>query len=339
MKSIDATGVQSKKFSILFCTHNSERVISEALIAIQRQTAIEAVCEVIIVDYKSTDQTLRIAENMFEKSRTPLVVLTCEQPGKSPAIILGLNSAKGDYTVVVDDDNILAENFIEVAKKNLIDEYIGCLGSMGFMEKENMSSLPEWFERHKGVYAIGLPNNGKITDWVWGAASIINQKAWDVLRERKFSFKLNPARLTSSTPIAIGGEDVELSLAIKLIGYKISASKDLKFIHKFEPSRLTENYLLKTARGVSRAVVVHEIYRIACFAKSPFSIFCILHLMILRKILGQVFAVIKNSMRKESLDARYSLNTLLGIISGYFFYCAECHSIGEVVLKIKSGVE
>jgi len=339
MKLMADTGLRSKKFSILFCTHNSARVIAEALKAVQKQSALDAVCEVIIVDYKSTDDTLQIVNAVFQEFPMPMVLVNCEMPGKSPAIILGLNKAQGDYIIVVDDDNILAEDFVEVAQNILVDDQIGCLGARGFMADENMSSLPEWFERHKGVYAIGLPNNGIITDWVWGAGSIVNRRAWNRLSEKSFSFKLNPARLTSSTPISIGGEDVELSLAIRLLGYKVEASEALHFIHKFEPSRLNEAYLLKTAFGVSRAVVIHEIYRIAGASSSSRSLLVTLHWRILRKLVGLTISILRNCIRINYLDARYAMRTLMGIFSGYLLYRSQCGQIAEYVLSIKSQAE
>jgi glycosyltransferase involved in cell wall biosynthesis len=318
------------KFSFLICTCNSERLISEVVNSILGQTERSDISEIIVVDYSSNDLTLNIINNILANSAVNFIEIHCNAPGKSPALALGLDAARGDYIVIVDDDNILHSNYIEEAKNILRYENIGCVGAQGIVDKDLV--LPYWFQDYESVYAIGLPVAGKRSDWVWGAGSIINKKAWEYLRKKEFIFLLNPERKSHSYPISIGGEDVELSLAIKLAGYETITTDNLKFIHKFQQSRLSEEYLINNSLGVSRAVTVHELYRTVI--EHPDSLIPRMWWLykIARKLFGCILRVTVCFIRGKKLDRQVTQATLMGIISG-FYQLKSCYSIGYSRLK------
>lgn len=302
-------------FSCLICTCNSERTIADVIYSIINQSAVNSIEEVIIVDYKSSDSTLKLASDILDGASLNYKIINCTVPGKSPALEIGLDSANSDCIVIVDDDNVLYPDFVEVAKYKVDLKEIGCIGSRGIIDKNLI--LPHWFELNKSVYAIGLPADGQPTDWVWGAGSIINRKAWGQLRASNFQFLLNPKRQSHSEPISIGGEDVELSLAIKLAGFKIISCPELKFIHKIQQDRLSESYLYKNSLGVSRAVTVHELYRTLIEnRKSRYPKIKWLY-RIGWKMLGCSWRFILNKLRGEFVMALIAKNTLVGIFLGF----------------------
>lgn len=300
------------KFSFLICTCNSERLIFEVLNSILKQTEISLVLEVIIVDYNSKDSTLEIANKLLDKSYIDLININCKFPGKSPALNQGLNAARGDYIVIVDDDNILHSSYLKVAKKILKDKNIGCVGAKGITD--NKLKLSDWFNEFQSVYAIGLPEGD---DWVWGAGSIINNKTWKELKKFDFQFLLNPERKSHSDPIFIGGEDVELALAIKLIGYKIVSNRNLTFIHKFKQNRITKEYLVKNSEGVSKSVSVHELYRtLIKYPNTSFPKFYWSY-KIIRKICGCLLNIFICILLRKNLKRKVILATLKGIFLGF----------------------
>lgn len=317
LKQLNLNFIQNiMNFSCLICTRNSERTICDVLYSIINQSAANKILEVIIVDYKSNDTTLKIASDILNTSKLKYRLINCSLPGKSPALELGLDAADGDYVVIIDDDNLLYPNFLEVAKCKVGLKGIGCIGSQGFIDSNLI--LPNWFESNKSVYAIGLPAEGQTTDWVWGAGSIINRKAWTQLRTSNFHFLLNPGRQSHSEPISVGGEDVELSLAIKLAGFKIISCPELKFIHKIKQDRLSESYLFKSSLGVSRAVTVHELYRTLIENReSRYTKIRWLY-KISRKIFGCGVRFAINKASGEDIMAVIAKETLIGIIFGFF---------------------
>jgi glycosyltransferase involved in cell wall biosynthesis len=279
------------KFSFILCTRNSERVLAEVVESIASQKIDHKLIEIILADYESSDQTIEIVKVISKKYQIKFNYIKCHNPGKTPALEMALDFANGDYSVIVDDDNILDQNYIEEAEKLLIDPNWGCLGSQGIVDKNLI--LPDWFNEYKGHYAIGVPLGAN--DWVWGACCIINMIAWKKLRKKGFEMQLNPTRISHSHPIELGGEDTELSLAICMIGYKVKFIEQLKFIHKFEQKRLNQKYLLENVFGVCRSIPILEIYRLLIY-KSNLS-FPKLELLIKEK----VWVMVEDSLQKRKL--------------------------------------
>ena len=320
------------KFSILLCTRNSQRLIEEVMLSIIGQTQREDILEIILVDYNSEDSTLALAENIAEGASIPFVPVKCSKPGKSAALVIGLNEACGDYIVIVDDDNILFLDFIAEAKKILLGDKIGCLGAMGVFD-DNLVK-PSWFDKYPSEYAIGLPNGGDATDWVWGAGCIVSKEAWNNLSKKSFDFILSPERTSPTMPIAMGGEDVELALAVNLLGYSVISSKQIKFVHKFEQKRLTANFLIGNAEGVARSVPVHEVYRLVMNGKAgKFKVF-LWRLKVLSKLLGCIKNIFKSSLIGDHFSRRYFSSISAGIWQGYRIFNPNIHKVITMVRSL-----
>lgn len=322
------------RFSFILCTRNSERVLDEVVESIISQKINNKIIEIILADYQSTDNTIKIVKHISKKNKIKFIHIKCHKPGKTVALELALDLAKGQYSVIVDDDTVLQNNYIQEAEKVLAKGSWGCLGSQGLVDKN--LSLPNWFNEFKGNYAVGIPLKAK--DWVWGACSIINMKVWKKLRTNKFEIQLNPKRINHTQPIEIGGEDTELSLAIYMLGYKVRFIKNLKFIHKFKQKRLTKKYFFENVRGVSRSISVLEIYRLAIY-RSNFlfpKIFWILSIykIIFSCILRYIISILKG----EKFKASYNYHVIYGTISGYMYFNKNFIKIYDNLIKIKKLV-
>ena len=303
------------KFSFLICTRNSERVLSEVLNSIINQTDEERNFEVIVVDYKSTDRTMEIARKILFEANVQLIEISCALSGKSPALILGLNAAKGDFIVVVDDDNILFPNYINEAKELAKNNQIGCIGAMGIID-QNLK-LPIWFKQYEGIYAIGLPSSLKPVDSVWGAAALINKKAWQDLTSSGYALELNPARESHSAPIAIGGEDGELSCAIRMLGYEVFYSEKLKFVHKFEQKRLSIDYMLKNSFGSSRAVPLIDIYRVKIHYERFLLPFLLWNFICFKRLVGCAIRAVMYRVKGDSMSSIFHITRARAFLMGY----------------------
>ena len=319
------------RFSFILCTRNSERILDEVVESIVSQKINHKIIEIILADYQSSDKTLDIVKNIAKKNKIKFNHIKCDKPGKTLALEIALDSAKGHYSVIVDDDNILKNNFIKEAEKLLTDDSWGCLGSQGLVDKN--LSLPNWFNDFKGHYAVGIPLEAK--DWVWGACSIINMKAWKKLRKNKFKIHLNPKRINHAQPIEIGGEDTELSLAIYMLGYKVKFVENLKFIHKFEKKRLTKKYFLENVRGVCISIPVLEIYRLVIYRTNFLfpKIFWIL--VLFKRIVGCIVRLMVNILIYKLLEAKYHYKIMLGIISGFLFFKNDFDKVYNRLVQIK----
>jgi glycosyltransferase involved in cell wall biosynthesis len=103
--------------SVIIPTKNSQQVIYECLSSVFDQSLKPL--EVIIVDGRSTDDTLKIA------CQFPVKVITEVEPTSLPnARNLGIENAKGEVILIIDADVILDKNCIENAIKNFEDPNI-----------------------------------------------------------------------------------------------------------------------------------------------------------------------------------------------------------------------
>ena len=321
------------KFSFLLCTSNSERVLTEVLESIVSQRIDHKLIEIILADYNSTDQTIEIVKNITKKKNIKFNYINCTKPGKTPALELALDSAIGNYSVIVDDDNILNDDYIEEATKLLEDSKLGSLGSQGVVDKNLL--LPDWFSDYEGHYAIGIPEGAN--DWVWGACCIINMTAWKKLRQIGYELQLNPIRENHSTPIELGGEDTELSLAINMIGYKVKFFRNLKFTHKFQQRRLDQTYFLKNCFGVCRSIPILEIYRIVIYQPDIMfpKIFWIL--ILLKSVIGCTIRIMLYAFSRNFLKVKYNYKIICGVISGLIYFRKNFYKIYYKLVKIKKS--
>jgi len=324
-------------FSILICTRNSERMISEVIESVISQSRLDLIDNLIIVDYNSQDNTIEIIKNRLNITSLKLTIRNINTPGKSNALITGLNISNSIYTIILDDDNILDSEYVRNASHVLsYNQNIGCLGGLGIIDTSQ--KYPIWFNEYKSSFAIGLPEQGKIKDWVWGAASIIKMEAWQILKKMNFKFLLEVERIGHNVPVRIGGEDVELSLAIKQIGYQIEFSNTLKFIHKFDASRLNESYLISNNKGVAASVPIHEIYRAFIYNRKQTKYGQIVfHYRILKKISISLIVLFKTIFKKNILNIKMSYSTFVGIIYGYYYFFSKINKYSIIVENLNKN--
>jgi glycosyltransferase involved in cell wall biosynthesis len=290
------------KFSIILCTYNNPKGIKEVIESVVKQKIKKTNLDFILAAHKLNNNAVNIIKNILKKKKINFTKLNSKKKGKSNGLEKSLDFAKGEYAVVLDDDNVLYFDFLKEAKKFLEKhKNVGCLGSQGMVDKK--LSLPSWFKTYKSHYAIGTIARG--SDWVWGACSIIKISAWKSLRANKFKFYLNPSRLSHLTPIKLGGEDVEISLAMILHGYQVKFNPKQKFIHKFNQNRLTENYFFNNLIGSSKSIPVLEAYRTFKFNLSLNQLKFIWILKILKIILNSFVKSIINLFLLKKFEIKY----------------------------------
>ena len=108
-----------KKISVLITVFNGEDYIKKCLVSLKNQTYKN--WEAIIIDDKSTDNTLKIIKKCFTDKRFKLIALK-KNIGRIRAVNYGLTKCSGDYIAILDSDDIANKNRlkkqIEFFKKN-----------------------------------------------------------------------------------------------------------------------------------------------------------------------------------------------------------------------------
>ncbi len=258
-----------KGYSILICCYNSEKRIIQTLTALLEMKKENIGAEIIIIDNCSTDSTSKVAEEFMKNKSFRYSIHSEELPGKTNAIIKGINVALFDKIVFCDDDVLLATDFLQEAEKIFLqDDRIGMVGSKGFVSDELI--IPDWFQNFDIAYAVGEQwlTNGDVTlekGYVWGAGSILRKEAWNKILEKGFK-RFYTGFVGSNKEMS--GEDTELCLWVIFAGFKIWYSDNLTYIHNLNQNRLNWKYLLKMNVGFARSQVYLDLIQTTMEFKS-----------------------------------------------------------------------
>mgnify|MGYP000427283219 CR=1 FL=1 len=91
--------------SVIMPAHNSSRFISESISSVLKQTY--PYIELLIVDDRSTDNTLEIAKKFAKAHQNIKVIVNrCSEGGAYFARNLGLDACSGQYVAFLDSDDI-----------------------------------------------------------------------------------------------------------------------------------------------------------------------------------------------------------------------------------------
>ncbi|MEQ8688281.1 MAG: glycosyltransferase [Imperialibacter sp.] len=235
----------------MVCCYNSAIRMPETLRHLARQQVpAEIPWEVVVVNNKSTDDTVAVAEAIWREcgSATAFVVVDQPIPGLSFAREKGIEAAQYEYLLYCDDDNWLAPDYVATVF-NLMkqDTAIGALGGKGFPHFE--ISPPLLISLNPGPYAVGAQGTKSgylpVSNTLYGAATTYRRSALHQLTLNGFSFQLT-GRLGKSLAT---GEDRELGYALSLAGFSQYYSEDLMFVHFIQGSRISKTYYYNLLRG------------------------------------------------------------------------------------------
>ena len=104
------------KFSVIIPVYNSEKFLAKCVDSICDNTFPKDAYEVILIDDGSTDDSLKIANELKEKYGN-IVVLFQENSGPAKARNEGIAKARGEYFLFVDSDDEVMPGYFDVLDK------------------------------------------------------------------------------------------------------------------------------------------------------------------------------------------------------------------------------
>ena len=219
-----------------------------------------------MVDNASTDHTGEQAQHLWEQYDAPApIMVICETtPGLMAARTAGVQVAQYEFISFVDDDNWIAENWIETVFKTLIDQpSVGACGGHNVAVFE--TGPPDWFPTFQNLFAVGqqLERDGMLPPGryeLWGAGLSLRRSAWLVLRQYT-GHSLLAGRTGKSLS---AGEDSEICMLLTLLGYQLYYNHALVVRHYMLSDRLTWNYVERLLEGLARARFPLAVYTRLC---------------------------------------------------------------------------
>lgn len=247
--------------SVVICCYNSVLVIEKTLECLQNQVFTNETWEVIVVDNNSNDNTGNLAQNFWKLDGVPFKVVHEPNAGLSNARLKGVSEAQFEIISFIDDDNLAPENWIAYQSKAFDNPEIGILGctAVGVFD----STPPEWYEENKHSFATGKLYEGDFVNVtesgsVYGAGMCMRKEIFTKLHQKGWSPLLSGRKGNSQS----GGEDTEICLAARLLGYQIFYTNEIEIGHYILDQRLTWDRLKKMTEGFGSADVFTLVYDI-----------------------------------------------------------------------------
>lgn len=238
--------------SVVICCYNSSTRLRQTLEHLAAQKVPSHLpWEIVLVDNASTDDTAATATDMWYSFGNPALLSVVPEPRKgiNHARRKGISAARYNYVLFCDDDNWLSEHYLDTAFSIMeSDASIGVCGGKG--EAAFEAEEPSWFQQYKAVFAcnaqaekegyldidhIGLYSAGMVIrgDAVLKILATGYESEFEARKDNGLS----------------GGEDLELVVLIRTLGYKAYYSDRLTFQHFMPRTRMTWQYLKRLVRG------------------------------------------------------------------------------------------
>jgi glycosyltransferase involved in cell wall biosynthesis len=215
--------------------------------------------EVLLVDNDSTDSAAVVARSCWKDGPAPLRIVDEPRRGVRYARERGLSEAIYPFLAFVDDDNWVARDWLRTSYEIISsDSSLGAVGSIRTPTCD--TSHPTWFADFHSTYAVltasELEQIREPLEYLPTAGLCIRRAAWEKLIQNGFRFQLTGS-IGESTQ---GGEDVELTRALCLSGWKLRIDPRLRLQHYMPSSRLQWKYLRKLQRSYSASDVILDAY-------------------------------------------------------------------------------
>ena len=243
---------------VAVCTHNpSPDYLAETLNALARQTLAKKAWDLIVVDNASTTTTARDADiSWHPRARC----ISEPQPGLTAArsrVVREATEAKAEIILFVDDDNVLAPDFLEKGL-TLGREHprLGCWGGQLIPRFEKKP--PEWFAAFKQYLALFELEKDFISDRFRGNYDILPAGAGMFLKlELAHSYMetmlTHPLRqlLDVNGEDPMRGGDTDIGLFTLAEGWQVARFRDLRLTHITPAGRTTMEYVARVLEGTA----------------------------------------------------------------------------------------
>lgn len=248
------------KISVIIPTYNPDLGrLRRTLQGLRDQSLAEADREVLLVNNASTQ--FPAADFFSECAPAHFSIVTEPQPGLTAARRKGLSAVQGDYAVLVDDDNVLASNYLaEAVALMTAHPKVGAAG--GKSQPEFTAPPPDWTQEFYPLLALRdlgeLPlivsslrpadsaRNAYPAGAPIGAGMVLRRAAWESWVKATEPHSLSDRRGTALT----SSGDNDIVLQVMKNGWSVAYFPNLELSHLIPSGRLEPDYLARLNRGI-----------------------------------------------------------------------------------------
>ncbi len=234
-------------FTVVMCSHNPNRdYINRAIYALQHQTLSANFWEFLLIDNNSA-QPINNWANLSWHPNSRIIVE--KEIGLTKARVNGINHAKGQWLVFVDDDNVLNYDFLEAAHNIIIENpRLGAFGGTanGEFEVPPDASVLHYLEiiAVRKIKTIAIGNFYEWRNTPAGAGLVIRKQIADhyVSQLHQSESRLNLDRKGESL---MSAGDIDMAYTSIDLGYLNGLFPQLVLTHIIPKNRVSKEYLIK----------------------------------------------------------------------------------------------
>jgi glycosyltransferase involved in cell wall biosynthesis len=240
------------QISVIICTHNPRaEYLRRVLDALKAQTLPKDQWELLLIDNASKEPLAAKFDLTWHPQGRHVRE---EELGLTPARLRGIKEARGADLVFVDDDNVLASDFLATSSRISKDfPFLGAWG--GHVEGEFESPVPEWLKPYLHHLAVREVTRDYWSNYYsdnrsmpFGAGLCVRKTVavayMQALRSRPASKKLG-----RTGGALLSGEDVDMALTAHDLGLGTGLFAALRAIHLIPEGRMTVDYISRLLEG------------------------------------------------------------------------------------------
>jgi len=252
------------RLSVVVPAHNPDlRVLGKVLDRLRVQSLRQAEWELVVVDNNSAAPLAPVLDLSWHKNG---VVVREEALGLTRARIAGFRSTVGSLVVLVDDDNLLASDYLDQALR--VDDTFPQLGTWGGavlpkFERPELAPPPSMFPLltlralTADLWSNDIDHHASTP---WGAGLCVRREVAERyildLEERALGLELD----LQGERLVYGG-DTDIAYTGCGMGFGKGVFRALQVEHLIPASRCSEEYLCRVAEGRGYTEVLHCLVR------------------------------------------------------------------------------
>jgi glycosyltransferase involved in cell wall biosynthesis len=250
--------------SVIICSHNPRSdYLQRTLDALRAQTLPKQQWELLLVDNRSKD---RLSECWDLSWHPHGRHIREDQLGLTSAFLTGIRESRGMMLIVVDDDNVLASDYL-ICALNKANRYpdVGVWNGSNTPEFEKAPA--QWKRAFLPYLAINEEEADRVSRDIESAPLPIGA-GMVIRREVAEAYSFWMASATPRRKVALnrrgprlyaGETDMELGIVAIRNGYACGRTPDLQLTHLMPRRRFSTGYLFRIVRDISYSHVL--IYR------------------------------------------------------------------------------
>lgn len=236
--------------TVIICTYNRDMYLGETL---QRLAGnhFDGPWELLLINNNSTDSTERICTQFSnDYPNVPFHYIVEKQQGLSYARNRGIQEAKGDWLVFLDDDAFVSENYLEHLSQYIqqLPEMDAFGGRIYPLFEEGIT--PSWLSKWSASWLSAIDKGDEVClftkDYPIGANMGFSKRIAD-------QCGLFNTSLGRSGKNLIGGEEKDYFNRIKALNATIYYLPDIAVEHCIPSSRTTDEYISRLGLGVGQS--------------------------------------------------------------------------------------